>query len=186
MRNTYDRNAKCTNEPWLMILKMFITNLILTLVLRAVYESIILLRITPWNISVSHTSSLGGGSRGLHPATLFSFSILRYLALTSGKFSCSGDSPCPFAEVVSVWVLERWWCRQDGVNSDGRQPVPSSTTAWEECRISIPFPLDRVFPPEKCLFASREISSKKLLFWNFVLDLHSFRPYSLSVLRMVY
>jgi hypothetical protein len=43
-----------------------------------------------------------------------------------------------------------------------------------------PFPWTGSPPPtEKCLFASGEILSKKLLFWDFVLDLHSFSPYYL-------
>ena len=75
-RNTYSRNDKCTNKPWLMVLEMFIINFILNLVIPAVYESVILLRITPGSISISHASSLDGGSRGLDPATLCSFSIL--------------------------------------------------------------------------------------------------------------
>ena len=143
-RNTHGSNDKCAKKPWLMVLKMFIIILTFTVVIPAVYESVILLRITPWSISLSHASSMYGDSSGLDPATLCSVSFLCYLALASGKFRCSGDSPCPFAEVVSGWVLERWLCRQDGANSDGRQPVPSPTTTWEECRISIPFPLDGV------------------------------------------
>jgi hypothetical protein len=49
-----------------------------------------------------------------------------------------------------------------------------------------PLPWTGSTSPEKCLFASREILSRKLLFWDFVLDLHSFCPYSISASRMLY
>lgn len=51
-------------------------------------------------------------------------------------FSCTGDYPYVLAEVVSEGVLEKSWCRQNGVNWDGRQPDPYSATACVNCRTS--------------------------------------------------
>jgi hypothetical protein len=45
--NNHGSNNKCTKNPRLMALKMFIINFILTVVIPAVYESLIFLRITP-------------------------------------------------------------------------------------------------------------------------------------------
>jgi hypothetical protein len=92
-------------------------------------------------------------------------------------------------------LLPRWY-RAEFLRGGGADRIASIRTVASRLHLRrqrekiaefpSPFPWKGSTSPEKYLFASGEILSKKLLFWDFVLDLHSFCPYSLSILRMVY
>jgi len=101
-----------------------------------------------------------------------------------------------FPVLATLLALLPRWCRVEFLRGGGADRIASFRTVASRlylrrqlekiAEFPSPFPWMVSTSPEKCLFASGEILSKKLLFWDFVLDLHSFCPYSLSVLRMVY
>jgi hypothetical protein len=101
-----------------------------------------------------------------------------------------------FPTLATLLALLPRWYRVEFLRGGGTDRIASIRTVTSRLHLrrqhdkiaEFPslFPWTDSTSPEKCLFASGEILSKKLLFWNFVLDLHSFCPYSLSALRMVY